>query len=202
MPNRPPNQWWTRAVRSIAQNPEVTDPERLAGWVWAHWMSPQAKAEAVKGEFDPRPVEQALKVLAEEGINSVRTLRPTIPNRIQARIQGEHLQTLPNIRPKQSLYPEVRGGGLKAALYPPEQRRLTPRERVEYHGYAGQPAMSKSAALISETPKTSRRRPTRVSYHYYHHYPGEKASPEEENLWQGVQEPNRSHTLRRSTFPR
>lgn len=64
MPERPPAQWFYRAVNSIAATrPQISDPQALAGWVWYNWMSPQAKRQALRGEFDPAPISKAVNLL-------------------------------------------------------------------------------------------------------------------------------------------
>ncbi len=153
MPNRPPKKWWDQAVRSIAANPEVVDPERLAGWVWAQWMSPQAKAQAMKGEYDPRPIEQALRLLPRKQMIRYGLLDPQFKTGFKRGFKESVYHRYPHLRPKQaSIYPEVHGSGLKAALYPPEQKTLTPRERATYRGYRGRPALSRTTATFSRIP--------------------------------------------------
>jgi hypothetical protein len=50
MPRRPPKEWWDSAIRELKRNPDISNPRKVAGWIWYHHMNPAAKKAALKRE--------------------------------------------------------------------------------------------------------------------------------------------------------
>jgi hypothetical protein len=159
-------------------------------------MGAAKKREAVKGEFDPTPIISMAKVLPLSALRKAglaqtsrdvymrRTGHMPIKNDPQFREGFKHgfkesvYRRHPYLRPRAES--PFLGSGLKVASYP---ERETPRERISYRGYQGKPAFSRSEATLAEKRSGSRRKPTSVAYHYYHHYSGEKPSRQEKEDW-------------------
>lgn len=40
---RPPQAWFSKAVKDIEKDPKVDDPEAVAAHIWYHWAGPKAK---------------------------------------------------------------------------------------------------------------------------------------------------------------
>lgn len=49
-PARPPKKWFYRTVRELSRAGKVSDPYRVAGWIWFHQMSDQRKREILQEE--------------------------------------------------------------------------------------------------------------------------------------------------------
>jgi len=49
-PGRPPKAWWEKTVRRLKKAPDIVSPERLAGWIWHHHMSKEAKRRILRQE--------------------------------------------------------------------------------------------------------------------------------------------------------
>jgi hypothetical protein len=132
-------------------------------------MSPEAKAAALKGEFDPRPIEQAMKILPRKELIRYGLLDPQFTKGFRRGFKESVYRRYPGLRPRPtSPFPgEVRGASLRPSQFPPIPQ--TARERVTYRGYTGRPALSREEATFPPLPKTRRGRPTRVDYHYYYH---------------------------------
>jgi hypothetical protein len=57
---RPPKEWWDRCISSVS---DVTDtPERLCGWVYYNWMTPETKREVDALKTSEKEDEKVLKL--------------------------------------------------------------------------------------------------------------------------------------------
>jgi hypothetical protein len=43
--SRPPQSWFTEAIRIISQDESVNDPAELAAWLWTHWVPKGTRAK-------------------------------------------------------------------------------------------------------------------------------------------------------------
>ncbi len=49
-PERPPKKWFDRTVKALSDDPEIDDPQAVAGWIWHHQMTPAKKKEVLRME--------------------------------------------------------------------------------------------------------------------------------------------------------
>lgn len=45
---RPPKGWWDDCVKTMSGNPDITDPDKICGWIYHQHMSPERRAEIEK----------------------------------------------------------------------------------------------------------------------------------------------------------
>jgi hypothetical protein len=61
MSARPPKKWFYSTVRALRRNPDIDNPEAVAGWIWFHWMKAGTKRHVLKREEIDRLVKRFLK---------------------------------------------------------------------------------------------------------------------------------------------
>jgi len=65
MDRRPPARWFYRTVETLKRKPGISDPETMAGWIWAHKIGLKKKAEIIAEETGTRGGKMAEKEKTE-----------------------------------------------------------------------------------------------------------------------------------------
>ena len=56
--NRPPKKWWYSTVKKLRGLKNISSPEKAAGWLWYHHLTPKKKISLLSKKDLQRELEK------------------------------------------------------------------------------------------------------------------------------------------------